>query len=297
MAIVNVTTGAETKLSKSANFARVREIEFVTLFNGSIKKLTEALGVTRMIQKESGAVLKVLNVTGELESGSVDEGAIIPLSEFATTWEPVGEITLKKWRKSTSIEAINEKGYDQAVTATTDKMLKLIQRGIRSDFFDFLATGTRSATGDGFQGTLANCWGQLQVVFEDNDIEAVYFMNPLDVADYLGEHNITLETVFGMQYVNNFMGLGTVFFNSDVPKGKIYATAKENVVCYYVNAGAADINEGFDFTTDVTGLIGIHEGPNYERDTVDDSVISGVKFLVENLYGIVVGTIGDTPSA
>ena len=243
-----------------------------------------------MIQKESGAVLKVLNVTGELESGSVDEGAIIPLSEFSTTWEPVGEITLKKWRKSTSIEAINEKGYDQAVTAQ-------IQKKIRSNFFTFLATGTRTATGDGFQGTLANCWGQLQVIFEDNDIEAVYFMNPLDVAAYLGEHNITLETVFGMQYVNNFMGLGTVFFNSDVPQGKIYATAKDNVVCYYVNAGASDINEGFDFTTDVTGLIGIHEGANYERDTVDDSVISGVKFLAENLYGVVVGTIGDTPSA
>ena len=46
MANANVTTGAESNLSKSANFARVREIEFVTLFNGSIKKLTEALGVT-----------------------------------------------------------------------------------------------------------------------------------------------------------------------------------------------------------------------------------------------------------
>ena len=295
--MANVTTSAETNLSKSANFARVREIEFVRLFNGNIKKLVEALGVTRMIPKESGAQLKVLTVTGSLNSASVGEGEIIPLSAYSTTWESVGTITLKKYRKATSIEAINEKGYDQAVTATTDKMLKQIQAGIRSDFFTFLATGGTSSSGVGFQNALANTWGQLQVLFEDNDIEAVYFMNPLDVAEYLGTHNITLETVFGMTYVKNFLGLGDVFFNSSVPRGKIYGTAKENVVCYYVKADEADISNAFAFTTDQTGLIGIHEQPNYERATVDDTVVSGVTFFAENLNGIVVTTINEIPSA
>ncbi len=293
----NVTTSAETRLSKSANFARVREREFVEIFNGDIRKLIEALGVTRKIQKESGSVLKVQKVTGTLQSGSVPEGEIIPLSEFATTWEAIGEITLKKWRKSTSIEAINDKGYDQAVTMTTDKMIKLIQKEIRSDFFTFLATGTRTATGDGFQDTIANAWGQLQVIFEDTDVQPVFFLNPLDVAAYLGSANISLQTLFGMTYLKNFLGLGDVFLNSDVPKGKIYATVKDNIVLYYVNAGTADITEGFQFTTDQTGLIGIHEYADYDRDCVNDSVVSGIKLFAENLYGVVVGTIGDTPSA
>lgn len=295
--MANVETSAEARLSKSVNFARVREREFVELFGGDIRKLVEALGITRKIQKESGSVLKVMKVTGTLENGAVPEGEIIPLSEFATTWEPIGEITLKKWRKSTSIEAINDKGYDQAVTATTDKMIKLIQRGIRSDFFTFLATGTRTATGDGFQDTLANAWGQLQVIFEDTDIQSVFFMNPLDLAAYLGSAQISTQVLFGMTYIKNFLGLGDVFLNSDVPQGKIYATAKENIVLYYVNAAAADINEGFQFTTDSTGLIGIHEYPDYDRDTVNNSVVSGIKLFAENLYGVVVGTIGDSPSA
>lgn len=293
----NVTTSAETRLSKSANFARVREIEFVRLFNGNIKKLVEALGVTRMIPKESGAQLKVLTVSGTLQDGSqVGEGEIIPLSEYETTWESVGTIKLNKWRKSTSIEAINEKGYDQAVTATTDKMLKQIQSGIRSKFFSFLATGTGVAGGTDFQATLADCWGMLQVLYEDNDIEAVYFLNPLDVSAYLGQANISLQTVFGMTYIENFLGLGTVFLNSSVPQGKVYATAKENIVCYYVKADAADISDAFAFTTDQTGLIGINEHPNYERATVDDTVVSGVGFFAENLGGVVVGTIGTVPS-
>ena len=295
--MANVETSAEARLSKSANFARVREREFVEIFNGDIRKLIEALGVTRKIQKESGSVLKVQKVTGTLQSGSVPEGEIIPLSEFATTWEAIGESTLKKWRKSTSIEAINDKGYDQAVTMTTDKMIKLIQKEIRSDFFTFLATGTRTATGDGFQDTIANAWGQLQVIFEDTDVQPVFFLNPLDVAAYLGSANISLQTLFGMTYLKNFLGLGDVFLNSDVPKGKIYATVKDNIVLYYVNAGTADITEGFQFTTDQTGLIGIHEYADYDRDCVNDSVVSGIKLFAENLYGVVVGTIGDTPSA
>jgi hypothetical protein len=293
----NITTSAEDNLSKSVNFARVREREFVEIFNGDIRKLVEALGVTRKIQKESGSVLKVMKVTGTLENGAVPEGEVIPLSEFATTWEPIGEITLKKWRKATTIEAINDKGYDQAVTSTTDKMIKDIQRGIRSDFFTFLATGTRTATGDGFQDTIANAWGQLQVIFEDTDVQPVFFLNPLDVAAYLGSAQISTQTLFGMTYLKNFLGLGDVFLNGDVPKGKVYATVKDNIVLYFVNAGTADINEGFEFTTDETGLIGIHEYPDYDRDTVNNSVVSGVKLFAENLYGVVVGTIGDTPSA
>lgn len=287
----------ETRLSKSANFARVREIEFVRLFNGNIRKLVEALGVTRMIPKESGSQLKVLTVSGTLQNGAtVNEGDIIPLSEYSTTWESIGSITLKKWRKATSIEAINEKGYDQAVTATTDKMLKQIQSGIRSDFFTFLATGSGVAGGTDFQATLADCWGMLQVLFEDDDIEAVYFMNPLDVSAYLGSASITLQTVFGMTYIENFLGLGTVFLNSSVPSGKVYATAKNNIVCYYVKADAADISDAFAFTTDQTGLIGIHEEPDYTRATVNDTVVSGVGFFAENLGGVVIGTIGTTPS-
>lgn len=292
-----ITTDAEANLSKNANFARVREREFVELFNGDIRKLVEALGVTRKIQKESGSVLKVMKVTGTLESGSVPEGEVIPLSQYATTWEPIGEITLKKWRKSTTIEAINDKGYNQAVLATTDKMRKQIQRAIRSDFFTFLATGTRTATGDGFQDTLANAWGQLQVIFENTDSQPVFFMNPLDLAGYLGSTSANLAQLFGFTYLKNFLGLGDCFLNSDVPKGKIYATVKDNIVLYYVNAAAADISEGFQFTTDETGLVGIHEYPDYDRDTVNDSVVSGIKLFAENLYGVVVGTIGDTPSA
>lgn len=283
---------AETNLIKSVDLVKAREIEFTYTFGESIKKLVEALGVTRKIPKVAGTVLKAYKATGTLQDGSVAEGDTIPLSKYVT--EPVNfaEITLKKWRKATSAEAIVEKGYNQAVTMTTDAMLRDVQKGVRKSFFDFLATGTGKASGATFQATLAQAWGQLQILFEDDDIQSVYFMNPLDVADYLATANISLQSAFGMSYVENFLGLGTVIFNSSVPQGKIYATAKNNLVLYYIAVNGADLNEAFQFTSDQTGLIGIHEEPDYTNMTASDTVVSGIVLFAERIDGVVVGTIG-----
>ena len=281
----------ETNTIMQADLARVRVADFNLQFTGNLQKLTEALGVTRKIPVQEGASLKMLKVTGTLESGNVAEGDLIPLSKYETEEVPVGEVKLNKWRKGTTAEAILKGGYDQAVGATTDKMVKDIQKTIRGDLFTFMATGTGKAQGATLQATLANGWGKLAVLFEDDAVETVYFLNPMDVSDYLGTAQVEMQTLFGMNYIKNFLGLGDVFLNSNVPEGKYYATAKENIVLYYVNVGAGDIKTAFGLTTDETGYIGINEYPDKDTARVIDLVLSGVTFFPERQDGIVVGTI------
>lgn len=282
---------AETNLIKAADLARVREIDFTLMFSESVKKLEEALGITRKIPKQAGSILKAYKATGTLQDGEVAEGDVIPLSKYEVEAVNTTEITLRKWRKATSAEAIIERGYDQAVSMTTARMLKDVQKTIRSDFFTFLATGTGKATGVGLQAALAQTWGQLQKLFEDDEVEAVYFLNPLDVADYLATAQISMQTAFGMSYVEDFLGLGTVFFNSTVPEGKIYATAKDNVILYYVPVTGNEFGDTFQMTADETGYIGIHEYVDYTRMTAEDTVVNGMSLFAERLDGIVIGTI------
>ena len=282
---------AENNLIKKADLARAREIEFTYNFSEGVRKLMEALGVTRKIAKQAGTVLKAYKATGTLENGAVAEGDTIPLSKYKTEPVSFGEITLKKWRKATSAEAIVERGYDQAVEMTTDRMLRDVQKAIRGDLFNFLATGTGTASGADFQAVLAQAWGQLQVKYEDDAIQAVYFVNPLDIADYLSTAQINTQTAFGMTYVEDFLGLGTVIMNASVPKGKVYATAKENIVLYYIPVNGADLGEAFDFTSAETGYIGIHETPDYTNMTASDTVVNGMVFFAERIDGVVVGTI------
>lgn len=291
--MANEVTDAETNVIKKAQLAKVRELDFAQLFGENVNSLIKMLGITRKIPVVAGTVLKKLTVTGTLQSGSVPEGEIIPLSQYQTAWTAIGEASLKKWRKATTAEAILKGGYDQAVNDTDAKMLLDIQKGIRSDFITDLATGTGTATGVGLQAALANAWGALQVAFEDEDIVPVYIINPQDVADYLGKASITVQTAFGFSYIENFLGLGNVIMTPRVTKGTFYATASQNLVLYYVDVnGANGLGDAFAFTTDAeTGLIGLHEEANYTRMQEETVAIAGIDLFAEIAAGVIVGTI------
>ena len=183
---------AETNVITTTQMKKAREIDFVQRFtHDSLDKLTEVLGVTRRIPMMEGTTLYFYRTTGTLQNGAVTEGDIIPLSQYKTEKVAVGEITLKKWRKAVTAEAIKKSGYEAAVNDTDNALMKDVQAGVRSDLFTFLnkayASGDAingsaytTATGVGLQAALADAWGQLQVKFEDDTAEAVYFVNPLD---------------------------------------------------------------------------------------------------------------------
>ena len=284
---------AETNVIAKAQIAKVRELDFAQLFGENVQNLIKMLGVTRKIPVTAGTALKKLTVTGTLESGVVAEGDIIPLSQYATTYTTVAEASLKKWRKATTAEAILKGGYDQSVIATNNKLILDIQKSIRSAFITDLASGTGTASGVGLQAALANAWGKLQVLFEDDDVQMVTFMNPMDAADYLGKANISVQSAFGMSYVENFLGLGTVIMTGAVTAGTFYSTVAENIVAYYVNVAEANgLGDAFDFTTDAeTGFVGVHEEGNYQRMQEETVAIAGITFFVERADGVLVGEI------
>lgn len=290
-----VYTTAETNLIKAAQMSKAREVDFVNQFtHNSLAKLVEVLGVTRKIPMMEGTTMYTYTTTGTLQSGVVAEGDIIPLSQYATTKTPVGEITLKKWRKAVSAEAIKKSGYEAAQRDTDTALMRDVQKGIRTDLFTFLngtITGSTTATGVGLQAALADAWGKLQVQFEDDTAEAVYFVNPTDVATYLGGAQISTQTAFGMNYIEDFLGLGTVIMTSRITAGTFIATAKENIILYYLTMNG-DVAQAFSLTADELGYIGIKSGyPNEERAQIESLVMSGIQFLVEYAAGVIKGTI------
>lgn len=294
--MANVITTAETGLITAEKMKKVREVDFVQQFqHKSLAKLIEVLGVTRKIPMMEGTTLYYYTTTGELQSGNVAEGEIIPLSEYKTEKTSVGEITLKKWRKAASAESIKKSGYMAAVRDTDAALLRDVQVSVRKDLFDFMngtITNSTPVSGNGLQAALAAAWGQLQVKFEDDTIQPVHFLNPLDVSDYLGKANITTQTAFGMTYIEDFLGLGTVIMSSRITQGAFVSTAKENFIMYYLTMNG-DVAAAFGLTADELGFIGINSGyRNEERAQIESLVMSGIQFLVEYAEGVVKGTIG-----
>lgn len=310
--MANVVTTPETNVITTTEMKKVREVDFVTQFtHTSLQKLLEALGVTRKIPMIDGTTMYYYKTTGTLHSGIVPEGEIIPLSKYERVKTAIGEITLKKWRKAATAEAILKSGYNEAVRETDAKLLADVQNGIRGDFFTYLggivqpASGTEgqsgyvpavgtSVTGATFQEVMAKTWGQLQVLFENDTAEIVHFVHPSTIATYLATAPITMQTAFGMTYIENFLGMGTVILNSRVPANYVYSTAKENLVMYYVPV-TSEAMSAFDMTADETGYIGITSGYKTEqRAQIESMVMSGIQFLVEYSDGVVKGQVTGT---
>lgn len=290
----------DANMMKSADFSNVSSIDFVEMFSTNIAQLTEILGILRKIEKVPSQVVKTYKVTGELEDGTVAEGEEIPLSKYKTEVAQSFELTLRKYRKQTTYEAINDKGYEQAVEDTDQKMRRDIQNVIRNDFFTFIQTGTGTATAkaNGLQGALAAAWGKNKVYWEDYGNDGfLYFVSPLDISDYLGEKEITTQDVFGMTYIENFLGIYDVLVYSGIPQGKVYTTAKDNLILYYTNPSNSEIAKAFDLTVDETGLIGVHRDVDYKTLTTDTTAVTGTKLYAELLDGVVCAEIKTATAA
>ena len=296
--MANITTDAESNVITTQQMRKVREVDFTRRFTGTIlRKLMEALGVTRKIPMIDGTTMYYYTTVGTLQNGSVAEGAVIPLSQYERTKTAIGEIQLKKWRKAATAEAILKSGYAEAVRETDAKLLLDVQTGIRTDFFNYLKGIDATVVGaDTLQKVLAQSWGNLQVLFENDAVEVVHFLHPLTIADYLGTANISVQNAFGFNYIVDFLGLGTVIMTSQIPQGSVISTAKENLIMYYVPV-TSEAMTSLGVTADSTGYVGIKSGyANEERAQVESLVLSGIQFLVEYADGVVFGQIDSTPS-
>ena len=154
-----------------------------------------------------------------------------------------------------------------------------------------LATGTGTAEGESFKQLLAKNTASVKVAFEEDDPEVISFVNTFDAYDYLGDADITTQTLFGMTYIENFMDNKVVFLSGDVPAGTIYSTAVDNLVIYYVDVASGEISKAFDFVTQEEGLIGVTHDINKQRLTAETITLYGLVWLAERLDGVIVGEI------
>ena len=286
-------------VTKTENIdVKARELDFVTRFGLNWEALRDILGITRAIKKEPGQTLKKKKVTVVLEDGHVAEGAVIPYSQAHVTETPVEEMSLEKFAKAVSIEAIKEYGYDTAVAKTDEEFLHELQRNVTGRFYSYLRTGELTNVQNDFQLALAMATGLVINKFKAmgrTATEIVGFVNVLDVYKYLGAANITVQNAFGFNYIKDFMGYKTIFLlaEDEIPRGKVIATAAENIDLYYVDPSTSYFKKaGLEFTVQgETNLIGFHAQGNYSTAVSESFALMGLTLFAEYIDAVAVVTI------
>lgn len=273
-----------------------REVDFVTSFGREITALTEAMGISRPIRKANGSTLTAKKATGELQGGIVAEGDIIPLSQFEVEAVNFSTIQLQKYRKAVTIEAIEKYGLETAVGMTDEEFKVQLQDEVLAQFYNFLLTGQLTSEESNFQMAVAMSIGRVKDAFKKMHKAATsvaVFANTLDVYEYLGGAQITVQTAFGMDYVENFLGADIMFFSSEIPQGRVIATPVNNIVVYYVDPGDSEFaRAGLAYTTDAqVPYIGFHTEGNYQRAQSESFALMGMTLFAEYLNAIAVTTI------
>lgn len=290
---------AKTNLTMTADMqVAAREIDFVTRFGRNWDHLREILGIMRPIRKAPGTKLKSKKATVVLQSGTVGEGEDIPYSKATVEEVDYADLTIEKYAKAVSIEAIKDHGYDVAVAMTDDEFLYELQNEVTERFYAYLNKGSLTSTEKNFQRALAMAKGNVINKFKQmhkSVTRVVGFVNVLDLYDYLGDAPITVQNAFGFQYIKNFMGYDTIILLSDaeIARGKVIATPVENIALYYVSPSDSDFaRAGLVYrTAGETSLIGFHTQGNYNTAVSESFAIMGMTLFAEYLDGIAVVTV------
>ena len=302
MAATNVETltNPRDSLQNVYNNVTAREVDFVTRFNDNWESLRNILGIMRPIRKAPGTALVSYAASVELEDGNVEPGHVIPYSKATIEQASKDDLEIKKYAKAVPIEDVNKYGAEIAVEKSDDAFLTKLQNVVLTNFYTFLNTGSLEGTAADWQSALAKAQGEVLNKFAamQKDVTGVVgFANILDAYDYLGAADITVQTQFGLTYIQDFLGYSTLFLlpAPHIARGTVLATPVENIDLYYIDPSDSEFARlGLNYTTQgETNLIGFHAQGNYSTAVGESYALMGMALWAEYLDGIAKITLGD----
>ena len=296
---VETLTNPRDSLPNVYTNVTAREIDFVTRFGQNWDALRDIMGIMRPIKKAPGSQLISYTASVALEDGAVQPGEVIPYSKATVVQAAKGDLEIEKYAKAMPIEDVARYGAKIAVQKTDEAFLNQLQTNVLGRFYTFLNTGSLTDSAATWQAALALAKGKVVDKFNKmrkTATEIVGFANVLDFYGYLGAADITVQTMFGLTYVKNFMGYSTLFLLSDpdVAPGTVLATPVENIELYYIDPNDAEFRElGLDYTVQgETNLIGFHANGNYSTAVGESFALMGMALWAEYLDGISITYVG-----
>lgn len=272
-----------------------REQDFVSVFNLNWDALRNILGITRPIRKAPGTKLVTYTASVALESGDVEPGEVIPYSKATISKRGLADLDIKKYAKAVPIEDVAKYGAAIAIEKSDEAFRNQLQMNVLTDFYTFLNTGALTNVQTTWQLALSMARGLVIDKFNKmrkSVTDVIGFANVLDAYEYLGAAGISVQTQFGVSYVENFLGYSTLFLLSDpdIAKGTVVACPVENIDLYYIDPSDSEFARlGLNYTTaGETNLIGFHAEGNYSTAVGESFALMGMKLWAEYLDGIAV---------
>lgn len=269
-------------------------IDYVTRFEDDMAFLQDTMDITELEKVREGTTIKRYKWTTEKPETQAAEGDEIPLTKVTRREADPIVITLQKYRRLTTAEAIARVGRDMALDRADKEVVDEMHDDIITAFADNVKDGTGTAeAAANLQAAVANVAAALETKFAHKRADKVFFMHPATLYKYLGTASITTQERFGLRYLEDFLGMGSAFIDPSFDEGKIYGTVKQNLRGAAIDMRSSDVQDTFELTTDSLGLVGMTHGRTLNRASIETLLMTGVQFYAEDLSGVFSCTISN----
>lgn len=263
--------------------------EHVSRLSEDISRLAELFSAFEINRVDRGFNIE----RWKTEAGDADQvgpGEQVNYTNVTSEQLPDIKIPFYKFAELVPFETIHGSGAERALVRTARALMNKIRGKIKADLFKSIteAEGTAGKSAVNLQKACANASDAISKYFIDTSGSKVFFLPSEDVWDYLGEAPISTQTVFGMNYIENFLDMGRAFICPELDAGKIYCTYMENLnVAAISSAGDLAGAVGPDLVYDEMEIIGMFSERAQGRFSRELDMFTGVKFYPEDEKGII----------
>lgn len=222
------------------------------------------------------------------------------ISDSSVSYEKVslGEIEFHATKLKADYQQIQNYGEEYAIDQKDKELLSMIEGHIENSLITNMVSkaGDKNLTAPEFKRALARGKGRLKTKQGFKNARAIAFVNTEDYFEYLEDAPLTTQTLFGMDYVEKFLGFQTIFYTDKLERGQIVITADGNLELAHVPASGAAFG-AIGLTATSNGLVAFK---HYVNDDTGD-IYSKVHFAIESYAkrsdAVIVVTLEEGPES
>lgn len=240
-----------------------------------------------------GRMIKGTTANVELAEDMTHEKHAEVSSSTVTLGEvDIAELKFEATKVSVSYQDIQDYGVATAIQRKDDELLFAVSDHIEDRLIGNMATfAENKITVESYKQALAKAKAQVQIQRGFKGASTVAFVNTEDYYDYLADSEVaTAQNLFGMDYVENFLGYSEIFFSSKIERGKVYVTARNNMNLAYIPATGPAFT-ALQLTSTENNLIGVKHVLNDNTGDIDTFLHFGLEAFAERVDAVVEATI------
>lgn len=204
----------------------------------------------------------------------------------------IAELDFDATKVDVSYQDIQKYGQATAIGRKDQELLNKLGFHIENSLIGNMTEfSEKSTTATDFKKGLATARGELESTEGFKGSSAVAFVNTMDYFNYLRDADVaTAQNLFGMNYVENFLGYDVIFYTNELAEGEFFVTGAGNLNLAHIPASGAAFSS-IGLTPSENDLIAVKHYLNDDTGDIMTKAQFGLEAFAERVDAVVKVTI------